>query len=205
MIGISLPEYLFIRTSIAFLRVITPLSVAYCIACVAYPPKSVVFRFLLAWAALESTFYLLGYLLRKQSLQQPAVHPTLVPETRRRELFERCYQTISNPEYYLAKWFLGGPAEEIKRENVKEFFRWAFLNTAHRDAAHEEELEHYADGVESLLGRKLPQGHGSAKCLRLTIDAVDMMHRPLIYYAVRSLCLPCPVDLTVVSPDCRNN
>ncbi|KAI9821181.1 MAG: hypothetical protein M1827_003915 [Pycnora praestabilis] len=77
---------------------------------------------------------------------------------------------------------MGAPASEIKRENVKEFFAWAFLGKAHFDAADEDELEDYVERMESLLGRKMNAGKGRAMCLRLTIDKIDMLHRSLVWY-----------------------
>jgi hypothetical protein len=67
---------------------------------------------------------------------------------------------------------MDAPISEINRENVKEFLRWAFLDTGDHVEEHEEELEEYLGELEKLLGRKLEPGRGSAKCLRLTLDKV---------------------------------
>lgn len=184
MIGTSTLEYVFIRASIACLRAITPLSILYCGFCVVYPPRSTFPRVLAAWAAVETTFYSLVYLPRRRYLQRPARHPTLLNREHRQLLFQRCYQTIPNPERYLTNWFLGSPLSEIKQENIKDFFRWAFLNTGDFDASDNEELERYVDGVEELLGRQIGPGRGRATCLRLTIDRVDMMHRSFTWYMI---------------------
>lgn len=48
----------------------------------------------------------------------------------------------------------------------------------------DEELEEYVDRFETLLGRKLDLGRGDAVPLRLTIDKVNMLHRPLLWYLV---------------------
>ncbi|KAH6704347.1 hypothetical protein BKA61DRAFT_618412, partial [Leptodontidium sp. MPI-SDFR-AT-0119] len=50
---------------------------------------------------------------------------------------------IPNPERYLSKWFLDAPASEIKRDNVKDFSRWAFFNTGEPDPVDDKELEEY--------------------------------------------------------------
>lgn len=84
----------------------------------------------------------------------------------------------------MCKWFLGADPKDIKWENVKDFFRWGFLNTAEEHTAHDEELDVYVEGVEQLLGRKFEPGRGSAKCIRLTIDPVEMIHRPVVWYFV---------------------
>jgi pimeloyl-ACP methyl ester carboxylesterase len=59
-----------------------------------------------------------------------------------------------------------------KRENPEEF------------REEDEELESYVDAIETLLGRKLEPGKGSAKSMRLTVDAVNMSHRPVLWYAI---------------------
>ena len=76
---------------------------------------------------------------------------------------------------------------EIKRENVKEFFCWAFLNKGVWSALDEEELDEYADKMEELLGRRLEAGKGPAKPLLLTLDDARMMHRSLIWYFVSNV------------------
>ena len=48
----------------------------------------------------------------------------------------------------------------------------------------DEEIEEYIGEMEKLLGRKLEAGRGNAKCLRLTLDKVDMLHRSLMWYLV---------------------
>ncbi len=76
---------------------------------------------------------------------------------------------------------------EIRRENVKDFLRWAFLDTKEPYPTHDEELEEYVGEVEKLLRRQLEPGRGKAKCLRLTHDKVEMLHRSLTWYFVSYL------------------
>ncbi|OCK76942.1 hypothetical protein K432DRAFT_445684 [Lepidopterella palustris CBS 459.81] len=182
MIGTSTPEYVFIRACIAGLRAITPLSILYFGFCVFYHPRSLLTSPLAAYAAIETAFYLVVYLPRTHYLQTPAQHPAAPGRERRQLLFRQCCSTITNPEGYLRKWFLGSESAEIKRENVKEFFRWAFLNSVEFDSADDEELEEYVRDIEDLLGRKIEPGRGRAKCLRLTIDKADMMQRSFSWY-----------------------
>lgn len=79
---------------------------------------------------------------------------------------------------------MDAPASEIKWENVKEFFRWAFLNTRVPNTVDDEELDEYVKEMEKLLGRRIEPGRGNAKCLRLTLENVDMLHRSLTWYLV---------------------
>jgi hypothetical protein len=182
MIGTSLWDYIFIRTCIFLLHLVAPLSVIYSLVSRLVRLPFQLPQVLQVWLALEAVFYLTVYLPRKEYLQRAARHPTPPCRDDRRKLFWRCHSNIPDPVQYLRKWFRGASEAEIKRENVKDFFRWAFLNTGELNPAYDEELEEYVGEMEKLLGRKLEPGRGNAKCLRLTLDKVEMLHRSLTWY-----------------------
>jgi len=94
---------------------------------------------------------------------------------------------MPDPDAYLRKWFKDAPADEIRRENVKQFFRWGFLNTDDVEEGHDEEMDEYVDGVEKSLARPIEPGYGAARPLLLTLDPVGMQHRPLVWYMVSDL------------------
>lgn len=177
-------DYVFIRTCIVLLYLIAPLSVVCSLASSLVLLPFYLPRALKVWLGLEAIFYLAIYLPYREYLQRAARHPERPCLEDRRKLFSRCYVNIPDPDRYLQKWFRDAPAVEIKRENVKDFFRWAFLNTGDPDPAFDQELEGYADELEKLLGRRLEPGRGNAKCLRLTLDKVEMLHRSLTWYMV---------------------
>ena len=54
-------------------------------------------------------------------LQRAASHPEVASRTKRAEAFQRCSDTVEDPERYLSLWHRGAPLSEIKRENVKGF------------------------------------------------------------------------------------
>ncbi|KAF2638704.1 hypothetical protein P280DRAFT_404281 [Massarina eburnea CBS 473.64] len=207
MIDHTIPNLLFIRGCTLGLRIITPLSIFYCSLSIADPPHNSFTRFLLSWSIIETSFWLLVFVPRKRALQASANHPPPLDREERKALFWRCWDQIPNPEWYVSRWFLGARPGEVRRENVAEFFRWAVLNKgdavvkkegAERDAngevregedadallkrEEEEELNEYVDGIQTLLGRTLEPGKGPAKSLRLTIDEVKMLHRPVVWY-----------------------
>jgi pimeloyl-ACP methyl ester carboxylesterase len=199
MIENTLPKYLFIRSAIIGFRLITPLSIFWVSFSIAEPPHTPFRRFLLAWSVIETSFWLLVYLPRKRSLQTAAQHPPLLSKEERKELFWKTWDKIPHPEYYVSRWFLGARPGDVRRENVREFFAWALLHRGtetdeerrkrrleHPEEMQEEEdeLNEYADGIETMLGRKLEPGWGSAKSLRLTIDEVKMSHRPFAWYMI---------------------
>jgi len=189
MIGKSIPEYLFIQACIVSLTLWPILCVLYC----AFVAANYRFHFapthyrlpvaFEALAAAETIFFLLFYPYRAY-LKREAAHPPPPSKEERQELFRRCNLNITHIDDYLQKWFLGAKLEEIKKENVKEFFLWAFFNRGGEPGDDNEELEEYISATEKLLGRKIEDGRGTAECLRLTIDDPKMLHRSLIWYAV---------------------
>ncbi|RKK72724.1 hypothetical protein BFJ71_g17481 [Fusarium oxysporum] len=177
-------DYIFIRASIFLLHLIAPLSVAYSLVSLLARLPFQLPRALQAWLALEALFYLAVYLPLNKYLQRAAKHPVPPCRADRRKLFLKCHNNIPDPAQYLRKWFRNAPVSEIKRDNVKDFFRWAFLNTGDHDSTYDEELEEYTQEIEKLLGKKLEPGRGNAKCLRLTLEKVEMLHRSLTWYLV---------------------
>ena len=187
MIGTSLQAYVFIRTCILFLHYIAPLSILCCVLSLLVRPSAYrIPRALEVVAFAETVFYLLVYIPRRFVLQRAAIHPTTLPRHEREELFQKCHENVPDAERYIRKWFKEAPLGDIRRDNVKEFFSWAFLNKGTWDAKDEEELENYTDKLEVLLNKKLGAGRGPAKPLLLTLDNVRMMHRSLIWYGVSS-------------------
>lgn len=195
MIGTSLLEYVFIRACIIGLSSVAPLSIFYCLTWV----LSYYFKFpkffdvplpFKLWALAEVIFYLFVNLIYREKLQYEALHPPAPARQERKALFELCNDNIPDPEAYLKKWFLGAPPNEIRRDNIKEFFLWAFFNRDGPPGEDDEELEEYVVATERLLGRKIEKGKGSAICLRLTIDAVCMFHRSILWYFVSSRAAP---------------
>jgi len=53
----------------------------------------------------------------------------------------------------------------------------------------EDEVSEYLATVEDLLGQALPDGYNKdTTCMRLTLDPVPMLHRPLLWYMVGRSC-----------------
>lgn len=184
MVGTSLWDYIFIRGCVIALHLVAPLSTTYLASSWVIDLPFRLPRSLEIWLGLETAFYLLVFFPLRAHLQTPATHPATVSREDRRKLFWRCHDNIPDAERYIRKWFLDAPPEEIKRENVKQFFRWAFLNTADPDPKYDDELEEYTAKMEKMLGRTLEPGMGKAKCLRLSLDPVQMLHRSLTWYFV---------------------
>ncbi|KAF2435389.1 hypothetical protein EJ08DRAFT_675208 [Tothia fuscella] len=183
MLNNTTGEYLFIRGCIIFLRSIAPLSISYItLLSLGLLRAYRLPLFIEIITALETVWYACFWIYRKSYLQRPAVHPRLYSEETRRKLVTRCIGLIPDYEAYISKWFLGADPTDVKRENMKEFFRWAFFNTAVPNPSHDEELADYIRQLERAIGRKIEPGRSDVKCLRLTLDNVVILHRSLVWY-----------------------
>ena len=195
MIGRSFAEYLFIRACILFLHYLAPLCALYCMIVLVLHPWP--FRIPLAveiWAAAETAFLLLWYYPTSIVSQRPAKHPPTRSLEQRRELFSLCKDTIQDPDHYLRLWFRDAPLSEIRKDNIKQLYRWAFLNKAECHPEDEAELDGYIVETEKLLGRKLLPGRGKAVPLLVTLDQFRTLYRSLFWY----LCVFVVDSLTCV-------
>ncbi|KAK5436177.1 hypothetical protein LTR34_001806 [Exophiala xenobiotica] len=182
MLGTSRLEYLWVVTWAVILHSIGPVSLLYCVVATLIPKYLRLPKYLEYWALIETLFYFLtlGYL--KYYLQSPAIHPPLLEKEERIRLFRRCFENSQDLDKLLSRWFLGTPVVDIKRENMKEWLRWAFLNTAMVDPTQDDELETYLVELETKLGTNFAPGRADVKSIRLTLDKVEALHRSLTWY-----------------------
>ena len=193
-------RYVFIRACIFLLHYFAPLLIAALVLTLIIDHNAHRLTLILEILSIaEVIFYVLVYIPKYRLFQKLAKHPPLEPTEERQRIFQKCYDTIADPEAYLTKWFLNAPLSAIRRENVKEFFCWALFNRDAWGPEDEEELEGYVDRIEELLCSKIRPGRGPAKALRLTLDPVNILHRPLLWYTVRKwqLTLEDSSDVTV--------
>ena len=203
MIGTSVWELVFIRACIFVIQY--SLLLSGCITAILFATQgtTIAFWIFCSLFALDALYGVFLYLPFKVRLSRAANHPELLTRPERDALFHQCWVNIPDPERYLRLWFLDGNPAEIKRDNVKELFLWAFfdrgivsavadderdqrLNTEAPETI-EEELEEYLVRTEELLGRPLEPGRGTAVPLRLTIDVIETRYRSLWWYAVVGL------------------
>ena len=189
MIGTSTAEYIWIRTWVVLLHLVAPLCVAYCVLRPLLSDSSHLPSFLEYGALAETVFYLLTVLYQRCYLQRPASHPPLPSRDGRNKLFAICQDSTQDHGSYLSKWFQDVPLAAIKRENLKEFFRWAFLNMDMHNPTYDDEVEGYVKKLEMQTGLSFEPGRADVKCLRLTVDKVEALHRSLIWYMVSILAL----------------
>ncbi|KAJ3846575.1 hypothetical protein EV368DRAFT_88799 [Lentinula lateritia] len=179
MLGQSLPEYIFILASISLLRLVAPLSFLYLACCLYTTPHLLLFPL----ALLEASFYLFVYIPRKSALQKSIYTPPPLTRAQRHALFLQCSKDTPGSQYPLG-WFT---SPELKRQNVVEWILWALFSATPETADEEwdEEIDGYVRKVEELLGMKLEQGRiDTTRALRLSVDPVKMVHRPLVWYTI---------------------
>lgn len=192
MINSSPAEYAFIRACIVFLQSIAPISIAYTICHVLLvltgqqrhlPLAPLLVR---VWFASETAFYLAFQLPWLAFIQRPAEHPPLLSCAERQTLFARVTKdnSAADIERHVRGWFRGAPLADIGREGVKSWLAWAFFEGRIGDEQEKagDELEQYTTQLETILGKRLPEGHGTARPIRLTLDSIDLTYRSLTWY-----------------------
>lgn len=189
MIGNSTAEYIWVVSWVVILHSIGPISALYCLLAPLLPYYLRLPWYFEYWVFAETAFYTLTWFYQKYHLERAALHPLLTSREERSNLFDLCLETTEDHAQYLSRWFLGEHISSIKRENVKEFFQWAFLSTGDADSSYEEELDDYVRRLEQRIGTEFEHGRTDIKSLRLTLDKVNALHRSLIWYMVRSTSL----------------
>jgi hypothetical protein len=193
MIGTSATEYLFIRTCILFLHNIAPISILYStqlllvqffhlpiyLEHIPYPIQM--------WLTAEAIFLITIIIPLKYSLHRYTIcHRPLSAECREK-LFRSCIASVPNLEKYLSQWLMVSEGECIKRDNVKDFVRWAFFRPDYeheRDQQDEVEIEAYTTEIEKLIGQKLAPGRIDLKGLGQLLHETTGSHRSLLWYTV---------------------
>lgn len=198
MIGTSAVEYFFIRVCILFLHNIAPVSILYSIHLLAvqyfhlpiYPER--VPNPIHVWLIAETVFFATVFIpLKYARRHSPIYHRSLSAECREK-LFRSCNANVPNLEKYLCRWLMVSEAECIKRDNVKDFIRWAFFRPGYRheqDQQNEAEIETYTAEIEKLIGRKLSPGRMDVKGLGQLLNEAGGLHRSLLWYNVSDLSL----------------
>ena len=195
MIGTSWKELVLIRISIALLTYLPIVYAALLVGNLAcrqsrqhYGLVNIIFSIALGC---ELLFFTLVYLPHKRRLHHEAKHPPLPSPQRRQQLFETCIENVPHIESYLRGWFLGAELADIRRENLREFYMWAFfdmdmakLKGDARESGVMNEVDGYISATERRLGRRIADGLGRAQCLRLTLDETVTTYRCLTWYLV---------------------
>lgn len=188
MIGTSTLDHVWLMSWIIILHSIGPLCIICCILSRLLSVPFSIPKAVQCLIASEAAFYLFTYAYRNYYLQRPALHPPPPPLEDRVKLFRLCFDNSPDLAESLSKWFRGAPLASIKKQNIQEWLRWAFLHADQDDPAMADELEEYVEQLEVKLGINFEPGKADLRSIRLTLDRVDALHRSMIWYAV--CCLP---------------
>eukprot|EP00743_Colponemidia_sp_Colp-15_P010786 GILK01011928.1.p1 GENE.GILK01011928.1~~GILK01011928.1.p1 ORF type:complete len:508 (-),score=75.85 GILK01011928.1:313-1836(-) len=172
------------------IRSFSPLCVfygAYCILALTFnlPRLNILFEL---WALLEIIFVAYFFFYAKPKCNRPQSAPK---HHNPRETLLKSLEIGGDAAQMLSEWFYGAPIETIYRDNVFEWFAWV-LYGKHAEQMHgaeAAELLSLINEVEERIGLVFKAGKNMAiKCMRLNLDPVTALHRPLVYY-VASLSL----------------
>ncbi|KAJ9442085.1 hypothetical protein DIPPA_26738 [Diplonema papillatum] len=160
------------------------------------------FQLLCGYAAVEALFYLF-FLRQKARFQKITPLPHRCSSRQeRKKLIEQCIAAIRHPDEklmlrnvreFLEGWFVGSKLEDISFEDFANWCSWAFFNLERKDLLPEDEaeLEETIAWYSSQIHWVFP--HTSSKerrfCTRLSLDPVQVKHRPFIAYVVTSLMM----------------
>jgi hypothetical protein len=190
MIGTSTAEYIFIRACILFLHNIAPGGVLVAIRLLLHPylPQSIRCYHIPfpieAWLVAEAVFFTVVFLPLQYRLRRSTIYSEPLSQEERDRLFRYCNSNVADLEEYLRRWLMIAKDGHIKRENVKDFIRWAFFHTEQVQEQHEPQVEAYTRETEKLFGRELPPGRDNAKGLGQMLNEGDGLHRSLLWYTV---------------------
>ncbi|KAI8878691.1 alpha/beta-hydrolase [Backusella circina FSU 941] len=144
------------------------------------------------WIVSEILFYL--YFLYKRSTFQLKVKPqTPLNKQQRTELFWNCVYTIKDLQSWCEGWFYyksdhSHPSiNEIKENNLALWFAWAFwhdhLDIVRQNEEWAAEIDWMIATAETWFHHSFPKGmNTNVECIRLNLDPVEAVHRPLIMY-----------------------
>jgi len=177
--------YVFIRPSIWCLRAVAPASLVYCtVRLLGY---SVIPLPLEIVAFVEAAFYLFASLPRQHILNKS--RPRSLERTRqeRRRLFDRCFRSVLDLESVLITWFKGRPLDDVRADNIKDFFAWALFYKTRGSHEDEDELNEYLHEIEAIVGRTFPPGRGPHHAAQVSTDPLHLQHKPFSFYVVSTL------------------
>ncbi|KAF8926567.1 hypothetical protein BGZ47_002657 [Haplosporangium gracile] len=150
------------------------------------------------WMAAELVFCFMFWKKLARLQEVDRVVKGVGAKAKRKELFERCLETVDEGEgvkRWIEVWFDTGrtkqPArfEDIGRANMVSWMAWAFWAAPLEEVAQSPaaiiELNEMIDTIEEVKKVKFREGYNpNVDCIRLSLDPVIASHRPLIYYTL---------------------
>lgn len=179
-----------IRLSIYALRAIAPVGILYTLLRlyqIIYYPTSKVSPQVVAdcWLIPEALFYLCIYLPRRALINRPAsqYNPTPTPKDRR-EVLIRTWDATPDPRRYVSLYFHNAPIDALRRDDIRDWLLWRLWNKRTTAGVNLEEIEEYLTYTENVLEHQFPEGRSQYRPLAVTLEPVQMRHRPLLWYVL---------------------
>jgi pimeloyl-ACP methyl ester carboxylesterase len=94
-------------------------------------------------------------------------------------------KSVPDPRKFLEGWFFNTPIEHISRSDVMKWIAGMCFNK-HPETLNESETSQahkLIDFLETGMGHRFPCTYNGTKTMLLTLDPIEMMPRPLIFYA----------------------
>ncbi|KAG2188279.1 hypothetical protein INT44_001032, partial [Umbelopsis vinacea] len=146
------------------------------------------------WLAAEVIFFF-NFWNNRRILQRTSP-PITTSKAERTQLYWNCVHTIQDVEEWFCGWFYiddgnntRATFDQIRKGNVETWFAWAFwsrpLEIVKSKRTWSNELAWMVKTAETHFGVHFEDGISpEIKCIRLSLDPVNAIHRPLIFYVI---------------------
>eukprot|EP00461_Guttulinopsis_vulgaris_P003183 UN03184 len=137
---------------------------------------------------LLETMFLIYFIYIKGQFDKPSVPTSDLPTASLRRAHLRLLLTNlldQCPIIYIRKWFYGASVYDIRHKNIVEWIAGSFYNKQIQELSPVEvrEIDNTVKYVVSAVGiNPLPGYNPNVKCVRFTLDKLNVIHRPLIMY-----------------------
>lgn len=135
----------------------------------------------------ETLFYLLVYLPKSHALQKPAPEGNVLSRQERRDLIEKCLDNVPDINHFLRTWFKEAPVESLRKEDLRQWLAWGIWNRYNTQGIDPIELAEYVERIERRLGQSFAEGNGPNRPIRISVDPINVQHRPLLWYLLVGL------------------
>ncbi|VUC36997.1 unnamed protein product [Clonostachys rosea] len=185
--GQDTKDYYLVWLRILALRLVTPASFIYCLVHLfvytfQVPCPAITNRTWLTLFPFSEVVFFLSILRKRCHLQSASPKTGFRTHYERDDLFYKCCDHVPSLERFLTNWFQGARIEDLYRDDVKDFLAWTFAKKSISFEYYDCDLDHYIAHMEKVLGRTFPRGRSHHQAMRLSLDPLQVQHKPLVYY-----------------------
>ncbi|CAH0046366.1 unnamed protein product [Clonostachys solani] len=185
--GQNTKNYYLVWLYILALRLVAPASFVYCLVhflvyIFQVPCPTLTSRPWLTLASFSEVVFFLSILRKRCHLEGAPPKTGFRTHYERDDLFYKCCDYVPSLERFLTNWFQGARVEDLRRDDIKDFLAWTFAKKSISFQYYDCDLDHYITHMEGVLGRTFPPGRGCHQAMRLSLDPLQVQHKPLVYY-----------------------